>query len=205
MKHYLMLKTHNITGLKYLCKTSTANKRRPFYYKGSGTYWKQHLEKHGSDISTTILEVCDTKQELTKKGIYYSKKFNVVESNEYANLVEERGDGGPTFLGKKLSKEGCERKSKSHRKFWKAASDEYRKKRKEINSKCHEKYRYYTPAGVFTNAWKAAEANNCSNVTILNRCLKDNNKPITSRKYWRFGWKDKTWRQLGWSCELLKP
>lgn len=70
-------------------------------------------------------------------------------------------------------------------------------KRSQINSKCHEKYRYFTPRGIFTNAYKAAEANNCSNVTIINRCVKDTKKPIQSKRYWKYGWKGKTWSELG--------
>ena len=44
MLHYLMLKEHLVTGLKYLCKTSTTNPKRPYYYVGSGIYWKKHLK-----------------------------------------------------------------------------------------------------------------------------------------------------------------
>ena len=36
----LMIKTHNITGLKYLCKTVNSE---PHKYMGSGKYWKKHF------------------------------------------------------------------------------------------------------------------------------------------------------------------
>lgn len=203
MKHYLMVKTHNVTGMKYLCKTSTDNPKRPYTYLGSGKYWKRHLKKYGSDITTEILKVCNTREELIREGIYYSKLYNVVLSNNYANMVEERGDGGPTMLGRKITPAQNKRKSIALRKFNEAASEEYKEWRRMLNSQSHEKYRYYTPAGIFTNAFKAASANNCSNVTVINKCLKDVDKPITSRKYWRFGWKNKTWRELGWYAEPL--
>jgi hypothetical protein len=198
-----MIKTHNKTSLKYLCKTSTENTSHPYKYLGSGKYWKRHLNKHGKDVKTEILEICNTKEELIERGIYYSELYNVVESKEFANMVKERGDGGPTMLGKRITKEQSNKKSKSLLKFYSNTTEEYKNWRKELNSKSHEKYKYYTPAGIFTNALKAAEANKCSNVTIINKCLIDVDKPIESKKYWRFGWKGKTWRQLGWYGEAL--
>ena len=198
-----MVKTHNKTSLKYLCKTSTDNPLWPYKYLGSGKHWKRHLKKHGNDIKTEILEVCDSREKLIERGIYYSKLYNIVESKEFANMIEERGDGGPTMLGKKMPKKHSINKSKSLLKFYSNTTDNYKVWRKELNSKCHEKYRYYTPAGIFTNAFKAAVANKCSNVTVINKCFIDVDKSIESKKYWRFGWRGKTWRQLGWYGESL--
>lgn len=93
-KVYLLLKTHNVTGKKYLCRHVTNYKDTCFSYKGSGTYWRQHLEKHGNDISTEILAECDSIEEARILGIHYSKKWNVVESTDFANLVPEDGQGG---------------------------------------------------------------------------------------------------------------
>lgn len=87
---YLYLKTHNKTGLKYLGKT----KQDPYKYKGSGKYWKRHIEKHGYNVTTEILLITQDKDELKETGLFFSKLLNVVESNEYANLKEENGDGG---------------------------------------------------------------------------------------------------------------
>lgn len=92
-KYFLLLKTHNNTGLKYLCYTSQKN---PFKYPGSGKRWKHHIKKHGRDIHTEILGTFNKKENLIKEGIKYSKKWNVVESDEYANLRDEEGDGGDT-------------------------------------------------------------------------------------------------------------
>ena len=41
-----------------------------------------------------ILET-NNKEEIKEKGLYYSKLWNIVESEEWANLNPERGDGGP--------------------------------------------------------------------------------------------------------------
>ena len=198
-----MLKTHCKTSLKYLCKKSTDRIEECYTYTGSGKYWKKHLAKHGKNFTTEILEVCDTREKLSETGIYWSKKLNVVRSEEYANLVEERGDGGPTMLGRKITPEQKKKQKDALNKYWCNATKEQRNQRREVNSKSHEIYRYFTPFGVFTNAYNAANMCKCSNVTIINRCIKDVDKKITSKKYWRLGWKGKTWRELGWYSRLL--
>lgn len=196
-----MLKTHNITGLKYLCKTSTSNPKWPFQYLGSGVYWKKHLKKHGRDVSTEILSECSSVDELKKIGYEFSKKWNVVYSDEFANLVEERGDGGPTMLGKTMSVKSRQKKSKSLKEFYRNSTPEYRLNRAAVNSKSHRIRRYYTPSGEFTSAYDAAIANKCTNVTIINRCVKDTDKIITAKRYPQ--WYGSTWRSLGWSSENL--
>lgn len=85
-----MVKTHRKTGLQYLCQSSRKNLSR---YKGSGKYWKLHLKKHGNDIDTHYILKCHTKSALKEWGIYYSKLWSVVESNKWANLKPEEGDG----------------------------------------------------------------------------------------------------------------
>lgn len=89
---YLYKKTHNQTGLKYLGKTRHKN---PHQYQGSGKYWRSHISKHGYDVNTEILKECSTNDEVREWGIYFSNLWNIVESDEWANLTEETGDGGP--------------------------------------------------------------------------------------------------------------
>lgn len=98
MTIYLYKKTHNTTGLNYLGKTIAKD---PYSYTGSGVYWRQHLEQHGYDINTEILRECSTVEELKYWGLYYSKLWNVVESNDWANLIEEAGPGGAWSIGSK--------------------------------------------------------------------------------------------------------
>jgi hypothetical protein len=88
---YLYVKTHNRTNMKYLGKTSSKN---PYTYKGSGKYWKNHIKKHGYDVTTIILLCAKCEKEISETGVFFSKLFNVVESKEWANLKEEKGDGG---------------------------------------------------------------------------------------------------------------
>lgn len=90
-KIYLYKKTHQITGLQYLGKTIAND---PYVYPGSGVYWTKHLEMHGNNVKTEILRECLTEEELKKWGLYYSKLWNVVKSDQWANLIEEAGPGG---------------------------------------------------------------------------------------------------------------
>jgi hypothetical protein len=87
----LYVKTHQVTGLKYLGYTKSSD---PHKYTGSGKYWRLHLKKHGKDYNTKILHECNNKEEITTIGTYYSNLWNVVESKEWANLRPETGDGG---------------------------------------------------------------------------------------------------------------
>jgi hypothetical protein len=105
MTIYLCVKTHSITGLKYLCQT----KQDPYRYQGSGVYWKSHLKKHGSKHTTSILKECHTKEEIKQWGVYYSDLWDVVNSEEWANLKPEEGDGA-------ASGELNHQKSDQHRK-----------------------------------------------------------------------------------------
>jgi hypothetical protein len=89
--YILYVKTHNKTGLKYLGQTTSKD---PHKYSGSGVYWKLHLNKHGYDYTTEILHRCQSKEELKQHGLYYSNLWNIVESNNWANLKEENGNGG---------------------------------------------------------------------------------------------------------------
>ena len=100
---YLYVKTHRITGLKYLGKT----KRDPMKYKGSGIWWTNHLNKYGNNVSTEILLETDDHAEIKRMGIYYSELWNIVKSKEWANLKPEEGDGGnmgPEGLRKRSAK-----------------------------------------------------------------------------------------------------
>jgi hypothetical protein len=103
MTIYLYKKTHLTTGLKYLGKTTSKN---PHSYQGSGKYWKSHIKKHGYNCSTEILKECETVDEVGRWGVYFSELWNVVESDEWANLKTEIGDGG--FV--KMTKDSIEKR-----------------------------------------------------------------------------------------------
>ncbi len=102
---YLYLKKHNQTGLMYFGKTI----KDPESYTGSGVYWTRHLEKHGNDVSTVWTKAFTDTRELNKYALEYSRKHNIVESRNYANLKEEDGlmggDTGITPAGRKIISE----------------------------------------------------------------------------------------------------
>jgi len=104
MMLYLLVKEHNLTGLKYLCKKSARSFDECVKYKGSGTYWKKHLTKYGNDVSTTCLFVTEDKEEFKKVAKKYSLEYNVAQSKKWANLCDEEGQGGNTVIDLNLHK-----------------------------------------------------------------------------------------------------
>jgi len=98
----LYVKTHRITGLKYLGKTERED---PVSYQGSGVYWTSHIKKHGYDCDTQIIKECNSKEELKEAGLYYSKLWNVVESDDWANLKDECGEGWSSDDAIRLTRE----------------------------------------------------------------------------------------------------
>lgn len=92
---YLYVKTHNTTGLKYLGKTV---KEDYHSYPGSGKRWIRHLNEHGFDYSTEILLATEDKQEFKETAVFFSRLWNIVSSDEWANFRIEEGDGGDTSI-----------------------------------------------------------------------------------------------------------
>ena len=126
MQHKLMIKRCLHTGLMYLCKTSS-NKVNPYTYKGSGKRWLNHIRKHDSYIITCIIGEYDTKEELAEAGKYYSNLYNVVADPRWANLTEEKGDGGligKGQLGKRSKMKGQKRITESKLESWRKISAE---------------------------------------------------------------------------------
>ena len=120
MAIYLYKKTHRATGLKYLGKTV----QDPYRYKGSGTWWLNHIKKYGYDVETEIIKECNSKEEVKFWGEHYSTLWNIVNSVEWANLKPESGDGGSTpemwkkvsdtMKGRPAHNKGKKQKHKTH-------------------------------------------------------------------------------------------
>ena len=88
---WLYIKQHTVTGLKYFGKTT----RNPEKYKGSGKRWINHLVVHGDTVKTVWSHLFTSKTELVEFALNFSKDNNIVESEEWANLIPENGlDGG---------------------------------------------------------------------------------------------------------------
>jgi len=87
----LYVKTHNVTGLRYFGKTT----KDPYYYKGSGIYWKKHIAKHGNDVSTIVVgEYLEVSSLLRTHALNFSVLFDIVHSTKWANLINENGVDG---------------------------------------------------------------------------------------------------------------
>jgi hypothetical protein len=102
---YLYVKTHNVTGLKYFGKTSQPD---PHKYKGSGTYWLDHIKIHGYDVTTEVLGCYTDKSEAQAVAASFSIMNDIVNARidgkkTWANLTEERLDGG-NVIGNDSSK-----------------------------------------------------------------------------------------------------
>lgn len=72
-KYKLYLKTHNITGLKYLGKTI----RDPLKYDGSGKRWRNHIKIHGNDINTEVIFSSENLDEFNFVASVVSYTLNV--------------------------------------------------------------------------------------------------------------------------------
>jgi len=99
---YLCIKRHTVTGLLYFCK-STLPEKEMIKYKGSGKYWKKHLNKHGRNIETIWYCLFENKEELSKFAVMCSEQWDVVKIKDingqkiWANLRPENGiDGTPS-------------------------------------------------------------------------------------------------------------
>jgi hypothetical protein len=105
---HLYVKTHKKTGLKYFGKTHN----NPEKYKGSGKYWRSHLRKYGDFVETEIIASFDDEVKCSEFAIQFSIDNNIVESDEWANLICENGlDGAPK--GNVLKEETKNKISKS--------------------------------------------------------------------------------------------
>jgi hypothetical protein len=107
---WLYIKQHNKTGLKYFGKTT----KDPYKYRGSGKYWKDHIRKHGNDVTTVWCELFNDKEILTEYAMKFSKDNKIVESAEWANLILENGIDG-NVPGNKASLELRQKLSQSHK------------------------------------------------------------------------------------------
>lgn len=110
----LLVMEHNITGLKYFCKTTMLD--RVYRYKGSGVVWTKHMREHGFDVKVGLLGFYIDKDRCLNAAKNFSIENNIVDSDEWANLVIETGKNGAIlagernpFYGRKHSPEVIER------------------------------------------------------------------------------------------------
>ena len=95
----LLYKVHNVTGLRYFCKTVSEGIALD-QYKGSGTLWKRHIKVHGNDVTTEIIaqfpDITGWEEAIAPFALKYSRDNDIVADKSWANLIEENGlDGAP--------------------------------------------------------------------------------------------------------------
>ena len=209
--HYLMIKKCMSTGLKYLCKTS--GKKNPYLYTGSGVRWLHHIKKHKSHIITCIIGEYASKEELQEAGLHYSKLYNVVDDYTWANITEEKGDGGLIGTGQ-LGKTWKIRDT-SKMSGPKTKTDVWYASKKKISGKNNYQFKgqIKTPWGIFDSLIEATEEGkrlrNTGNTevitdrTTLKNYLQelDNVLNLQGRRTPK-NWRGKTPRELGF--EIIK-
>lgn len=87
-KYKLMLKQHFDDGYNYLCITT---KKDFIKYSGSGTIWKKYLNDNPSKILTTLIFTSDNFEEFCSVCNYYSDLLQVAKSDDFLNIIPERG------------------------------------------------------------------------------------------------------------------
>jgi hypothetical protein len=212
MKHVLMIKQCNLTGLKYLCKSS--GRLDPYQYQGSGLRWTNHLKKHhknwtrSKDVTTIILGRYDTKEELVKAGVFFSELFDVVKKDNWANLIPEKGDGG--WINDQTGKH-WKVKDTTKMKNTKTITDKVKLARESIRGENNHQFEgwYVTPYGKFISLadavteGKRLREQGAKNVvlseTIVKKYCRTENTKVLNPEGRRIypGWRGKTPKELG--------
>ena len=95
----LLVMEHNITGLKYFCKTTVLN--RVHRYKGSGIAWLKHLRAHNFNVKVGVLGFYVEEKRCLDAAKKFSEDNNIVNSLEWANAVPETGRNGACMKGER--------------------------------------------------------------------------------------------------------
>ena len=105
----LMINKHMLVGIKYLCKTVREDHNK---YRGSGKYWKNILKKHGEEhVRTKLIFTTHSKSEFRRVGLLLSERWDIVDSNDWANLMPEGGEGGGNIIASGTPEDVAKNKS----------------------------------------------------------------------------------------------
>jgi hypothetical protein len=180
----LYVKTHNKTGFKYFGKTTCLS--RIHTYKGSGVHWCRHLKTHGSDYTTELLGIWQDQERLKKFAIKFCQDNNIVESEQWANMVLEEGLQGASNGDTNVSKRDDVRAKMSKH----SAKNQLGKF--GINHASFKGW-YVTPLGRFDSLKSAADAHGTS--------LQNIHYGVYGYKYKYKGQEKFAKPRLGWSFE----
>jgi len=97
----LYIAEHNVTGLKYFGKTRLYFTEEDLQknYHGSGVYWKNHLKKHGDNVTMKIYGIYSLDENsdnyVKPIALKFSEDNNIVEDyDNWANQTQEDGLDG---------------------------------------------------------------------------------------------------------------
>lgn len=86
---FLYIKRHKLTGMLYFGKTI---RKDPTKYNGSGSYWTNHIKKHGKEhIETLWFELFETQEKIVEFAELFSELHNIANSDKWANQIGESG------------------------------------------------------------------------------------------------------------------
>ena len=122
MYGYIYLTENLINGKCYIGLHKLGNQRGE--YKGSGKILKQAMKKYGRDnFVTTIIEWCETEEQLKEREIYWIDKCDAINSPAFYNI--QRGG-----QGHKQTEETRKKISENNARYWagKSRSEETNKK-----------------------------------------------------------------------------
>lgn len=145
MNYYIYEITNNINGKKYIGKRVTKKEISIDDYMGSGLLLEKAKLKYGiENFSKQILEICNSKEQLSEREIYYISLVDAPKNPMYYN-VASGGEGGNTYAGKTIDElEEIKRKIQENRKF-NGHTEETKAKisEKKIKNYCKEKHPLY--------------------------------------------------------------
>lgn len=92
---FLYIKQHSVTGLLYFGKTI----KDPETYPGSGKYWYPHIKKHGVEHVINLWYCLFLNEDdCIAFALNFSKQHNIVESKDWANLMDENAKTGGVVI-----------------------------------------------------------------------------------------------------------
>ena len=145
MNYYIYEITNNINGKKYIGKRVTKKDINKDDYMGSGLLLEKAKFKYGiENFSKQILEICNSKEQLSEREIYYISLVDAPKNPMYYN-VASGGEAGNTYAGKTIDElEEIKRKIQENRKF-NGHTEETKAKisEKKIKNYCKEKHPLY--------------------------------------------------------------
>ena len=162
---YLYIKQHSVTGLKYFGKTT----KDPLKYNGSGKHWKRHIKEHGSEHIRTnqVFGPYIDSVLISEFALAFSRDNNIVESKDWANLINENGLDGGGFEGIKRGPQSAEHRQNLYNvRKGKPKSAESNQKRSntqkgQIRSADHSKNISAARTGIPTGPQRKVECPHC--------------------------------------------